>query len=31
MKHVSNFVVMVKNQFDKGIKIIRTDNGQEFS
>jgi len=27
---LTNFVVMVKNQFDKGIKIIRTDNGQEF-
>jgi len=26
-----NFVAMVKTQFGKDVKIIRCDNGQEFS
>jgi len=27
---INNFVFFIKNQFDKNIKIIRTDNGHEF-
>lgn len=27
---VQNFHAMVKNQFGKTIKIVRTDNGHEF-
>ena len=29
-KLLQNFVVMVKNQFGKDVKIIRSDNGLEF-
>jgi len=29
--HLVNFVAMIKNQFQKRIKVIRTDNGLEFN
>ena len=29
--HIENFIAYVKNQFEKGAKIIRTDNGAEFA
>jgi len=28
---LQNFVVFVKNQFGKDVKIIRSDNGKEFT
>jgi len=30
-KLIQNFIIHVKNQFDKTIKSFRTDNGPEFN
>jgi len=30
-KHLVNFITLVKNQFDKCVKIVRSDNGPEFN
>ena len=30
-KLLKSFIVMVKNQFNKGIKVVRSDNGSEFT
>jgi len=30
-KHLKGFINMVKNQFDKSVKVIRSDNGSEFT
>ena len=29
--HIENFIAYVKNQFESNVKIIHTDNGQEFA
>ena len=30
-KFLKSFIIMVKNQFDKGVKVVRSDNGAEFT
>jgi len=30
-KLLKNFIVMVKTQFNKGVKVVRSDNGSEFT
>jgi len=28
---LKNFIIMSKNQFGKGVKVVRSDNGSEFT
>ena len=30
-KILKEFIVMIRNQFHKGIKVVRSDNGSEFT
>ena len=30
-KLLKNFIVRVKNQFNRGVKVVRSDNGSEFT
>ena len=30
-RFLKGFIIMVRNQFDKVVKVVRSDNGSEFT